>query len=131
MQKTRNRSEASGGNVSYTSVRRSMVTRPEVVSTDVLETMLDEDLIAHFRALDSSMRLAYESSAQCDLRPWEEEIAYVRREQQVRRGRREAHTAYVQRTEREFNLAEMNLPPGDFDNSAFVYAASGGRPRWS
>jgi hypothetical protein len=89
--------------------------------------MLDEDLIARLRSLEEDKDRAYEIHA--DVRPWEEEVAYIRREQQVRRARREAHSEYVHRNEEEFARIEASLPAGDFDNSAFVYAAAGGRPR--
>jgi len=109
--------------------RQPVISRPEVVSADVLGTMLDEDLIVRLRVLDESHRAA--TSAGLDTRPWEEEIAYVRREQQLRRGRRDQHLTYVRKMEQAFNLSEMGLPAGDFDNTAFVYAATGGRPRWN
>lgn len=102
---------------------------PEVIDSDVLAGMLDEDLITRLRLLEDEKNKLYEQHA--DGRPWEEEIAYVRREQQVRRGRRDAHQDYMRKVESELFWAESGLPAGDFDNSAYVYAATGGRPRWS
>lgn len=102
---------------------------PEVVTIDVLGAMLDEDLIVRLRALEDEKGKAYENHQ--DLAPWEVEIAYIRREQQVRRSRRDNHADYVRKAEEEFARTEAGLPAGDFDNSAFVYAASGGRPRWN
>jgi hypothetical protein len=125
VQKSRKRSEPS---TSYAPRHRS-VSLPEMVTIDVLSTMLDEDLVVRLRALDDSRGQIYESHM--DMRPWEEEIAYVRREQQIRRTRRDTHSDYVRKSEDEFNRLEAVLPAGDFDNSAFVYAASGGRPRWT
>jgi hypothetical protein len=108
---------------------RQVVPFPEIVNIDVLGTLLDEDLIVRLRALDDDRNRAYEARA--DTVPWETEIAYVRREQQMRRVRRDSHTDYVRREQELFDRAERDLPPGDFDNSVFVYAATGGRPRWN
>jgi hypothetical protein len=109
--------------------RRYPVPLPEVVSIDVLGTLLDEDLIVRLRALDDDRNKVID--ARGDSRPWEEEIAYVRREQQMRRTRRENHQEFVRKEQKTFDDLEASLPPGDFDNSAFVYAANGGRPRWN
>lgn len=109
--------------------RKQVVMSPEVVSIDVLCTLLDEDLVDRLRALDDDRNRAYDVGA--STRPWEEEIAYVRREQQMRKVRRDNHADYVLKEQRLFEMAEYGLPPGDFDNSEFVYAATGGRPRWN
>jgi hypothetical protein len=90
--------------------------------------MLDEDLMVRANALEDERR---RQCATVDVRPWEEEVAYVRREQQIRRVRRELHSEWMRRGDEEFNKREATLPAGDFDNSAFVYAATGGRPRWN
>lgn len=109
----------------------SAVNTPEVVSIDVLATMSDEDMIDHLRALEQGLDRA-ETNGRSDPRVWQEEIAYVRREQQVRRVRRETHAEFVRTAGVEFESDERHLPAGDFDNMAFVYAATGGRPtRWS
>ena len=130
MKQTRKRPEASTSAPEPRAARKYQVTAPEVVSVDVLGTMLDEDLVVRLRAIDDEKNRLYESGA-ADPRPWEEEVAYIRREQQIRRARRDAHAEYVQRAEGEFNRLEASLPAGDFDNSAFVYAAQGGRPRYN
>lgn len=127
MQKTRKRSDTTS--LPSRPNRHQVVPSPELVSIDVLGTLLDEDLIVRLRALDDDRNRAYE--ARVDTVPWETEIAYVRREQQMRRGRRENHSEYVRREQSDFERIEASLPPGDFDNSAFVYAATGGRPRWN
>jgi len=128
VQKTRKRSESSTS-LSSRPNRRQVVPLPEVVSIDVLGTLLDEDLIVRLRALTEDLERAYE--AKLDTRPWETEVAYVRREQQMRRARRENHSAWVKAEQEARDREEATLPPGDFDNSAFVYAATGGRPRWN
>lgn len=121
MQKNRKRPETSGS-------RHYPATLPEVVNVDVLGAMLDEDLIVRLRSLEADKDKAYEAYGEA--RPWEEEIAYIRREQQIRRIRRDEHSNYVRQSELEFARAEAGLPAGDFDNSTYVYAATGGRPRW-
>lgn len=126
MQKTRNRTDASTHNARP---NRFAMQVPEQVDIDTLGTMLDEDLIVRLRTLEDERGKAYE--AHQDSRPWEEEIAYVRREQQLRRVRRDNHMDYLRRSEGSYNDSEAGLPAGDFDNSAFVYAATGGRPRWN
>lgn len=102
---------------------------PEIVTFDDLGIMLDEDLISRLHSLEEEKVRVYE--AREETRPWEEEIAYVRREQQIRRTRRDNHMDYLRKSEEEFARAEADLEPGDFDNLAFVYAATGGRPRWN
>lgn len=128
VQKTRKRSESTPSLPSRPN-RRQVVPLPEVVSCDVLGTLDDADLIVRLRALDEDRNKAFE--ARVETRPWEEEIAYVRREQQMRRARRENHSEFVRSEQKAFDDLEARLPPGDFDNSAFVYAATGGRPRWN
>ena len=126
MQKSRKRAESQN---ETRTVRRGGVPLPQVVNLDELSIMLDEDLINRLRSLEDDKNRAAEAYA--DVRPWEEEISYVRREQQVRRVRRDSHSEYVRKIEEEFARLEASLPAGDFDNSAFVYAATGGRPRWN
>lgn len=128
MQKTRKRSDSTSS-LSSRPTRRQVIPLPEVVSSDVLGTLLDEDLIVRLRALDEDRNKAFE--ARSDTRPWETEIAYVRREQQMRRNRRENHLEFDRREREAFEKLEATLPHGDFDNSAFIYAATGGRPRWN
>jgi len=126
VQKTRNRADASNYNARP---NRFAVPQPDVVTIDTLGTMLDEDLIVRLRALEDEKNKVYE--AHQDVRAWEEEIAYNRREQQIRRARRAAHQEYSRRAEGDAGVPEYTLPAGDFDNMAFVYAATGGRPRWN
>ena len=104
---------------------------PEVVSVDVLNTMQDEDLIDHLRVMEGGLSKA-ESTGRSDPRAWQEEIAYIRREQQIRRTRRDAHAEITRKEIAEFDALEARLPAGDFDTTAFVYAERGGRaPRWN
>lgn len=126
MQKTRSHSDASISNNRW---NHSTIPLPEVVTIDTLGTMLDEDLNARYRSLEEDKNKAY--AEHLDARPWEEELAYVRREQQLRRVRRDHHVEFLREEQRAFEQSEVGLPAGDFDNSNFVYAASGGRPRWN
>ncbi len=121
------RSEGSGFEGRHS--RKATFSLPEIVTIDALATMPDEDLIGRLRALEEEKSKAYE--AHVDVRSWEEEIAYIRREQQIRRTRRDAQMEYNRKVESEFAQSEAGLPAGDFDNSVFVYAATGGRPRWN
>jgi len=115
--------------VANTSTNGNASFRPEVINMDDLAIMSDMDLIKRHRELHDQKNWAYEQLI--DLRPWEEEIAYVRREQQIRQAQRDAHAEYVNKENNAWADEEFHLEPGDFDNAAFVYAASGGRPRWS
>lgn len=129
MQKTRKRSEPSYDQFSNAARSRYTIPLPEVTTIDVLDVMLDEDLIARYRALDEERNKVFMSGL--DSRPWEEELAYVRREQQIRQRRRDAHFRFESILRGERSRSEDDFPAGDFDNSAFVYAATGGRPRWN
>jgi hypothetical protein len=99
-------------------IKRYPCPLPENVDVDVLGLMLDEDLVVRFRALDDARNQVID--ARMDPRPWEEEIAYVRREQQIRRVRRDAHDRYVRSFEREYSDSESGLPFADLDNSSFT-----------
>ena len=82
--------------------------------TDDLAIMLDEDLSARVDKLEEEKTIAYKNG--CDYRPHEEEIAYVRREQQVRTSRRRAHAAYLDGLQRDFQEQddlERGLPNFD------------------
>ena len=130
MQKARKqRTDQANSLLEFHKPQRYKLPFPEVVNVDVLATALDEDLANRLRVLEDERNRVIESHT--DARPWEEEIAYVRREQQLRRVRRDHHQDFVRREQEAFDRYEAQLPAGDFDNSAFVYAATGGRPRWS
>lgn len=67
---------------------------PEVVDMDALASMSDDELLNRLQRLDNEREGMRESRVQT--REWEIEIAYVRREQQLRRARREAHDLFLQ-----------------------------------
>jgi len=103
---------------------------PQVYDIDMLSTMLDEELSDLVHSLENDRMIVLE--ARFDPRFWEEEVAYARREQQLRRNRRESHDRYLSLCVDQSDVSEDDLPQGDFDNSAYVYAATNGRPpRWN
>lgn len=109
--------------------RRGTVYLPEVINSDVLATLQDNELAARYRELDDDKSRAQDLGY--SLQPWEVELAYVRREQQIRNERRQVHAEISRREQQEFIASEAGLPSGDVDNFAFVFAATGGRPRWN
>lgn len=109
--------------------RGRVVYLPEVIDSDTLAVLQDNELALRYRALDDDRIRAQELG--WVLQPWEVELAYVKREQQIRNDRRQAHAEINRRETQEFYASEAGLPSGDVDNFAFVFAASGGRPRWN
>lgn len=71
----------------------SSVAFPDVVNMDDLAYLTDEELAGRGARMESDRRRAASTSS--DLVPWEVEIAYVRREQQLREARSKAHAAYL------------------------------------
>lgn len=98
--------------------RRNALPTPEVVDMDTMATMLDEDLINKLRLLEDEREKVLAQTG--DARPWEVELAYLRRELQIRRDRRAAHERYVKSLEKEYVDSEANLPVADLDNSHFL-----------
>lgn len=96
--------------------RRRGPALPVVSNMDDLATMVDEELTRRFRELDTDMLAA--AKANVDTTPWTTELAYIRREQLIRRARREAHELYLQET--ASSPSEDDFEPADLDNSAFL-----------
>lgn len=94
---------------------------PEVINMDDLAVMLDDELYARLTALDADRNKVLD--ARLDASMWETETAYVRRELQLRRSRRDAHDTYLREQARLFAEEERDLPSADFDNIKFVMAA--------
>lgn len=107
MQKNRTRSFQGHATV-------SQPRRLPVVHMDTMAITPDVELIGRLTVLEDEKERVSEP------RPWEEEIAYIKRELQIRRSRREAHTAYVNFLERELAAIEFNLPFADTDNTVFM-----------
>lgn len=91
---------------------------PDIVSVDVTAVISDDELVNRVRYLEDDRQRAVDANV--DPKPWEEEISYLRREMQIRRGRREAHDNYVKMLEIELAREEANLPVADLDNSRFL-----------
>lgn len=99
-------------------VRRFPVPVPDVIGMDEIANMADEDLLDRLRTLEEDVgRVAY---VRMDTYLWDVELAYIRREQMLRRYRRELHEQYVRQMTRDFNDSEIGLPTADLDNSAFT-----------
>jgi len=90
---------------------------PLQANVDELGIALEEDLFASLRSLEEGRQKVID--VHMDPRPWEEELAYVKRELQMRKIRREAHSKYLDMTD-DYSESEANLPFADLDNSAFL-----------
>jgi hypothetical protein len=66
---------------------------PDIVNMDLLATISDDELNNRHQRLENEREALL--NGKVSVRAWEEEIAYVRREQGIRRARREAHDAYL------------------------------------
>lgn len=66
---------------------------PDVINMDDLALLSDEELSGRAGRLEADRRRVASSSS--DLVPWEIEIAYVRREQQIREVRAVRHREYL------------------------------------
>ncbi len=97
---------------------RSPVALPDVVSSDTLGAINDEELINRLRYLEEGRQKVLD--AHLDPKLWEEEVAYIQREMQIRCTRRDAHDQYMRLLEREYAESEKNLPVADLDNTHFL-----------
>jgi hypothetical protein len=104
MQKQRNSTNRKYDN--YTTQRQYPVQLPEQTSIDDLAMMSDEELVHQANLLEHDRGVVLE--ARLDARPWEEEIAYVRREQQLRRSRRDAHADWQVKFASTIAASELN-----------------------
>lgn len=120
MQQNRKRSFEQAPSQARPAPRRHSNAPPAIVDTDTLGTMSDDELVTRHRTIDEDRLKVIGMGA--DPRPWEDELAYSRREMQIRRSRREAHDKYVRQLEREYQDAEANLPSADLDNTNFLRA---------
>lgn len=101
---------------------RYPVPLPDVTNIDTLATMSDDDMMSLSRRLHDDRDKVLDASVRLDTRPWDEELAYLKREQQIRRSRHEAHERWLREQEIEHSRQEINLPTADLDNSSFVAA---------
>ena len=89
------------------------VTFPEIVSMDILAEMNDEDLVDRMKSLFREKdKLAKKTNM--SLLPWEFEVAYVQRELQIRKVRREAHQEFLKKS------GEVNNDQQKFDADSFI-----------
>lgn len=84
---------------------------------DELGIMLDEDLSSLAVELESLREKSFGTKQ--DPHDVEVELAYVRREQQIRKIRRDRHEQYL-KSQDQMVVDESDLPAGDFDNYSFV-----------
>jgi hypothetical protein len=101
--------------------RQSSFQNPEVVSSDDIAVLSDEDLMSTIATVDETRKKV--NAEKCDTRLWEEELCYLRREAQIRRKRHAIHEKYLlelDRENREAQDVERSLPSADFDNSVFM-----------
>ena len=104
-------------NVSSHRNRSSHFEAPEIVTIDELAMLSDDELTYRYKTLDDVRLRVVDSREETKL--WEEELAYVKREQQIRRARREAHERYVKSSGEDFMDHpdnELNFPTVNFDN---------------
>lgn len=104
------------------SAKKFSAVQPEIVNMDQLGVLTDDELLNRFRTLEDERERALSSGD--DPVVWEVEIAYARREFQLRRIRHNQHDQYLQDLEREAREAqkqEERYPVADLDNSAFIF----------
>ena len=88
---------------------------------DDIAIISDEELYERLRVLEADRDRALTNHFEPNL--WEIELAYLQREAQLRRVRRNAHEHYVKQIEREFAAAEAAAPVADLDNTHFLRMA--------
>lgn len=89
---------------------------PEVVNMDVLGVMLDDEVYARSYSLESDRLQVLKAGM--DTRLWDIELAYVKRELQMRSSRRQAHDRFLaneERVRREMMRYEESLPEANFE----------------
>jgi len=97
------------------------VEKVERVSMDALASMSDEELMSIHQELNAGRDLWLRTHSAARL--YEDELAYVLREHQLRRTHREAHDRYTDALTRELDelmREEASLPNIDFSNIEFV-----------
>lgn len=94
---------------------------PDVVNMDDLAVMTDDVLLDRLRSLEASKE---RMESRADAKPWEVEVAYVRRELNQRRQRHQLHDDYLHNLDleaAELAAIENSYPVADLDNSAFLF----------
>lgn len=93
------------------------VNYPDLLDSDTLAYMTDEDLESRSDFLHSERRKATQS--EIDLTPWEIELCYVQREMKIRSVRRIAHEKFLKENP-EINVFNQQIENEDFDNDTNV-----------
>lgn len=91
---------------------------PEPMNMDEIAALTDEDLNAKSQVLYADRNRV--SDRGMDTKLWDVELAYVHREFQLRRSRRDAHERFVREQARQFAEEEARLPSAEFDNLRYV-----------
>ncbi len=77
---------------------------PERTSMDVIARYLDDELYLHITKFENDRNKVME--ARLDPTPWEIELAYLRREANIRRVRRDLHEIFLRDNAQVLSLAE-------------------------
>lgn len=89
---------------------------PAIVSIDELAIATDEDLFSAQKRLEADRQTML--SRDVDATPWEVELAYVKRELQIRSARSEAHRKFL--ADDDSFQDESNLEMPDLDNLYYI-----------
>jgi hypothetical protein len=95
---------------------RYPVAIPEIINMDVLSVMLDDEVYDLSYSLESDRMQVLKAGM--DTRPWDVELAYVKRELQLRRTRKEAHEKFLRLEDAQRLRAmyeEDSLPDANFE----------------
>lgn len=95
---------------------------PNIANIDELAVVSDDTLFARINDLERDRKVVM--SEGLDTRSWEIELAYARRESQIRRTRSEAHERYLDLLDEQDAASvfvdEDDLPSADLDNTQFT-----------
>lgn len=91
---------------------------PECANMDDLAAMSDEELNSKSYALHADRNKVIDRGI--DAKLWDIELAYVYREFQLRRTRRDVHERFMRDQARQFAEEEARLPSAEFDNLRYV-----------
>lgn len=91
---------------------------PDILNMDDISYVSDDELFSKLSSYEATRGKMIAKGQDPYL--WEIEIAYLRREVQIRRARRESHDRYMAEQARESTVDESSLPYPDFDNLKYV-----------
>lgn len=94
------------------------VSNPDVMNSDDIAYLLDEDLYRRLEVLNADRVKVVD--AQFEPKRWEVEISYVLREMQMRFARHAANERYSREFITAFMIDESKLPAADWDNTKFM-----------